>query len=1804
MQRNAKKLLAKLSLTISLLLLSAVGVSAADYVIYYNGSYVCLNANGTGLTITTTFNPNTCLWTCYNGTTETTISTSSYKRALKNKFTNKYLYVNSGSLSLSSSSLYVSYWYLNNSYLCYSSSNTRYWINTDGSLYSRNNDNFYGPAFSPEEVTITFNNEVNNASVQIDYNPTELTSVGTSSYIYGGFQGDYTPSYYTYAFKSTNHNYWSGTDYLWNTPTLWNGNGTVIEWSVDPFCSGFQYVSLSPQSENNEHNYVLTYLSDAGSTAVAKVILKVTHPDYPDLLMNSYVDISLLPNRIDPVSITANDIALEYGNTSTISYTISPSNAFKYVTFESVNPSIASVNSSGVVTGNSVGSTTITLRAYKSDRTTVAASTTINVTVLYNRIPYSGRISIPGTIEAENFDRGGEGFTYHDSDSENEGDAQYRTDSEGVDIAVGNNGTVIGYTATGEWLEYSIDVIEPGIYSYEATVSSGLSGSGFSLSVIKDGNTTNLGTVNVTNTGNWDSYIVQKGNFSAELEEGPQILRITITGSYCNIDKVTVKPADPTSITSNNIELENGSNSTISYTLSPLNAFNYVTFESANPSIASVNSSGVVTGNSVGSTTITLRAYKSDMVTVAASTTINVTVFVQPTSITSNNIQLENGNNSTISYTLLPSNAFNYVTFESANPSIASVNSSGVVTGNSVGSTTITLRAYKSDRTTIAASTTINVTVLNNPGTSPDKPYIITSQSDLDYIRTHLGYHFVVSADIDLSGFSSISGTFTGSIDGGYHVIRGLTSALFTSTNNATIKNVVLDNVNITSGTNVGPLVNEAAGTTRIYNCGVRATNGSSVIGSGYVGGLIGRINNNTRVINCYSFANVSGGTWAAGIVGYNPTATTTSNITTAGLIMNCMYYGRILSGTNRAPIYGGAIISNAGSTGINNYNYYSLSSNNNPTTYNCALAAEERYLTRFEFYRGILNSNRKLCAYYVKGNVSYTNEIGKWVLDPSIAKYPIIKAWGKYPSIINRSTENAVSKNAYEGKGLGTLSVTINRGSYGSGSSSTTISLPITDMDTLSYDYNYYKIQLPYYNDYFSGNYSGNRVVTGWRVTAISGGTTGTFTTSGDDAYNFANRYCTAKDLYSTTNKVVFAQGGFFNVPEGVTAITIQANWASAVYLSDPNYDKVYTTGYVGSNYTVAGSVPTSYNSQTVYTTLANAISNVPTGTTVYDAAIVLVGNYHTLSESWENGTKPFTVMSVDENGDNEPDYCMIHGHSSDRVVVNPIRFDFLWHPGLGMTSKVTGTTQMPNQSIFKPKGHFEITETALGRYTEFEYDYSGKANNSPLILMGGIFEQFVSIFNDGSLASHTSYLKVGGNAFVNAFTPGCHPEQTTGTNHQPISVLGGEYPEFYLSGLRPNAATTATNANCYVNGGRFHMFAGACYEQINGNVTIKVDHALVDEFYGGGINSASPITGNINVTIDNSRVRFYCGGPKFGDMGIGKTVNTNATGSTFSEYYGAGFGGTSISSVVTDNSSSPATYPTNYFTSFSNNRGSYDATNGIMTGYKMEYFDWAGATTTSHVARFYVNRASLSLAMTRNVTSTLNNCTILNNFYGGGCLGTVNGTVTSTLNNCTIMGNVFGGGYSVDIPVCDVYPTTSPTFPTYDGNTGTFSSAILPTPIKHTWSNLGSTSNPFTTNENGNWIFTNVDFSNLGKVSGNTIVTVTGASRIDGALFGGGDESMVTGNTSVTVSTAQTYKISTVYGGGNIANVGGSTVVNVNNGLIDNVFGGGNNADIGGNTSVRVLDGEILGNVYGGGNQGDVIGSPSVQIGTTPAP
>ena len=268
--------------------------------------------------------------------------------------------------------------------------------------------------------------------------------------------------------------------------------------------------------------------------------------------------------------------------------------------------------------------------------------------------------------------------------------------------------------------------------------------------------------------------------------------------------------------------------------------------------------------------------------------------------------------------------------------------------------------------------------------------------------------HYIILDDVDASTIfaepqlKAFKGTFEGVAkeDGTFPKIIGLERAIFDSINGGTVKNIMLDNVDISSGTNVGAICNEAKGASRIYNCGVLATNStavkdedgytkitscsSTISGSGYVGGIVGLLDGSSRVINCFSYADVSGGTNVGGIVGYNNQTTTSANNNQKTMVMNCMFYGDITGGTTKSPIYGGTIISNAGSNGVGNYNYFRLEAPYvQPTgiTYNCALGAEDRYLQRFEFYRHLLNSHRELAAWWASTPTDSVtkSEIMKW---------------------------------------------------------------------------------------------------------------------------------------------------------------------------------------------------------------------------------------------------------------------------------------------------------------------------------------------------------------------------------------------------------------------------------------------------------------------------------------------------------------------------------------------------------------------------------------------------------------------------------------------------------------------------------------------------------------------------------------------------------------------------------------------------------------------------------------------------------
>ena len=154
--------------------------------------------------------------------------------------------------------------------------------------------------------------------------------------------------------------------------------------------------------------------------------------------------------------------------------------------------------------------------------------------------PYKGTPApIPGTIEMEDYDKARKGFvaeTYKDNDTDNQGDASYRT-SEGVDIVKGNGGKVIGYTNAGEWTLYTVNVEAAQKYYWGAYVSSGTSGAAFRL-YLDDVDITGKISIPQTGSNDWSKYKLVTGETKVELPEGTHTLKLAIEGANGNIDKV------------------------------------------------------------------------------------------------------------------------------------------------------------------------------------------------------------------------------------------------------------------------------------------------------------------------------------------------------------------------------------------------------------------------------------------------------------------------------------------------------------------------------------------------------------------------------------------------------------------------------------------------------------------------------------------------------------------------------------------------------------------------------------------------------------------------------------------------------------------------------------------------------------------------------------------------------------------------------------------------------------------------------------------------------------------------------------------------------------------------------------------------------------------------------------------------------------------------------------------------------------------------------------------------------------------
>jgi hypothetical protein len=139
---------------------------------------------------------------------------------------------------------------------------------------------------------------------------------------------------------------------------------------------------------------------------------------------------------------------------------------------------------------------------------------------------------LPTRIEAEDYDLGGEGVAYHDTDATNNGN-RYRLD-EAVDIqdcSDEGGGYNLGWIYDVEWIEYTIEVPETGRYPIDIRVASPSVGGAFHLEF--DG-VDRTGEITVPVTGSWQTWTTVSA--TAMLPAGVQTMRFVPTVQGFNLN--------------------------------------------------------------------------------------------------------------------------------------------------------------------------------------------------------------------------------------------------------------------------------------------------------------------------------------------------------------------------------------------------------------------------------------------------------------------------------------------------------------------------------------------------------------------------------------------------------------------------------------------------------------------------------------------------------------------------------------------------------------------------------------------------------------------------------------------------------------------------------------------------------------------------------------------------------------------------------------------------------------------------------------------------------------------------------------------------------------------------------------------------------------------------------------------------------------------------------------------------------------------------------------------------------------------
>ena len=269
------------------------------------------------------------------------------------------------------------------------------------------------------------------------------------------------------------------------------------------------------------------------------------------------------PGNITTSGITQNKIDLSWGastdNVAVTSYQVQVNG----VTYG--NPSNNSISVTGLACATSYDFRVRAKDAAGNNSAWSNTKTASTAACSSEQTPFAANV-VPGTIEAEDYDNGGQGVAYSDADAAMKGNAtSYRGTSDGVDLDDKNGTICIGWCEANEWTEYTIDVQQAGTYTinYSFSTNANTIAKGFSFAIDGSsvGSVSIAGNDPINSVGNTVFETRELGTVT--LSAGEHILRWTANSKAICFDAVefvlengnqdTEAPTTPGAVTFSNI---------------------------------------------------------------------------------------------------------------------------------------------------------------------------------------------------------------------------------------------------------------------------------------------------------------------------------------------------------------------------------------------------------------------------------------------------------------------------------------------------------------------------------------------------------------------------------------------------------------------------------------------------------------------------------------------------------------------------------------------------------------------------------------------------------------------------------------------------------------------------------------------------------------------------------------------------------------------------------------------------------------------------------------------------------------------------------------------------------------------------------------------------------------------------------------------------------------------------------------------------------------------------------------------------